>query len=98
MECVLHNVVQTYMYTQTQLRDKFHQQANSVCSIMILKVACIQSNLYIMNLGYNEVPDMTNIDLRMYMHPELTITFWKCLDIVSRQTPECSDIHIFDRT
>ena len=29
---------------------------------------------------------------------ELTITFWKCLDIVSRQTPECSDIHIFDRT
>ena len=38
--------------------------------------------------------------IRTYVHTyaELTITFWKCLDIMSRQTPECPDIHIFDRT
>ena len=28
----------------------------------------IQSNLTIMNLGYNELPDITNIDLRMYTY------------------------------
>ena len=27
-----------------------------------------------------------------------TITFWRCLDNLSGQTPECPDIHIFART
>ena len=39
-----------------------------MCIVHVCMYINIQSNLTIMNPGYNELPDITNIDLRMYTY------------------------------
>ena len=59
-----------HMYVHMYIRTYVHMYVPMyiyICTYVCMYLRMyIQSNLTIMNPGYNELPDTTNIDLKMY--------------------------------